>query len=230
MERGGSHFEKLQKKSSFSANLKLVAVELTLHPVQRGPRTVTHAKLRNNHLPDDTSKRGDTSRTLRSIAVHCIAHTPPVNPCFLLQELRFQGHQKQQNRQPCGDSKLTGLSPPHALSKPGRSDRLFIALIESPDAFREVVPRLEISPPLIHMCDSTQNEEKQHAHAALKGFSVRHRESKLPLSFTFRGFCKKKLKKRQKKEEDISVCFAWVFGMTQTSYPCAEVVSSCLNS
>lgn len=109
MQRGGSHFEKLRsvithKKCSFSAYLKLVAVELTLHPVQRGPRTVTHAKLRNYHLPDDTSKRGDTSRTLRSIAVHCIAHTPPVNPCFLLQELRFQGHQKQQNRQPCGDS------------------------------------------------------------------------------------------------------------------------------
>lgn len=35
----------------------------------------------------------DTSWTSRVIATHCIAHTPPVNPCFLLQELRFQGHQ-----------------------------------------------------------------------------------------------------------------------------------------
>lgn len=56
-------------------------------------------------------------------------------------------------------------------------------------------------PPLIHMCDSTQNEKKQHAHAALKGFSVRHRESKLPLSFTFRGFCKKIIKKKRQKKK-----------------------------
>lgn len=65
--------------------------------------------------------------------------------------------------------------------------RLFTASNEPPDTFREVAPRLEIYH-LIHVCDSKQNDKR---HAALNDLSFCHRKSNLPLSFTFRGFCKK---------------------------------------
>lgn len=130
---------------------------------KRAP-SVTHTKLRNDHLPDDTSSaviRAGLSGQSQYTALH--------TPHRLIRVFSSRSCASKVTKAAESAAlrwlQLTGLLPPHALSKIRPFGRLFIALIESPDTFHEVVPRLEISP-LIHMCDSTQKREKQHAHTA----------------------------------------------------------------
>lgn len=148
------------------------------------------------------------------IATRCIAHTPPVNPCFLL--LRFQGQQSSTiHSLYCASPQrpfATQTVPTWSSKCPFK-----IALVEASDTFCEAVLAWNPLPfnPYVYL---HTNLKTARAHTT---FSLLMRM--WSMNYLYRSPFGGSVNKY------ISICLVWV-QVWQTSYPCTEVVSSCLNS